>query len=90
MAQYAALLGIDWSDKKHDLCLIETVTGKRESLVLPHSPQAIDEWATALRARLRASICLTGKDAYRPYLLTRELQRESILHTSRTGACRTC
>jgi transposase len=51
MAQYAALLGIDWSDNKHDLCLIETVTGKRESSVLPHSPQAIDEWATALRAR---------------------------------------
>ena len=51
MTDFAALLGIDWSDKKHDLCLIETVTGKREASVLPHSPQAIDEWATALRAR---------------------------------------
>jgi transposase len=51
MADFAALLGIDWSDKKHDLCLIDTVTGKREASVLPHSPQAIDEWATALRAR---------------------------------------
>lgn len=51
MTDFAALLGIDWSDKKHDLCLIETVTGKREASVLAHSPQAIDEWATALRAR---------------------------------------
>ena len=47
MTDFAALLGIDWSDKKHDLCLIDTVTGKREASVLPHSPQAIDEWATA-------------------------------------------
>ncbi len=51
MTDFAALLGIDWSDKKHDLCLIETATGKREASVLPHSPQKIDEWATALRAR---------------------------------------
>ncbi len=51
MTDFAALLGIDWSDKKHDLCLIETATGKREASVLPHSPQKIDEWATSLRAR---------------------------------------
>ena len=51
MADFAALLGIDWSDTKHDLCLVETATGKREASVLPHSPQKIDEWATALRAR---------------------------------------
>jgi transposase len=51
MTDFAALLGIDWSDKKHDLCLIDTATGRREASVLPHSPQAIDQWATALRAR---------------------------------------
>ena len=51
MAPYAALLGIDWSDRKPDLCLIETATGKRAASILPHAPQAIDEWATALRAR---------------------------------------
>src|SRR5215207_1976950 len=51
MAEYAALIGIDWSDRKHDLCLVETASGTREASVLPHSPQAIDKWATALRAR---------------------------------------
>src|SRR4051812_46039527 len=51
MTEYAALLGIDWADKKHDLCLIETASGRREASVLPHSPQEIDEWATDLRAR---------------------------------------
>jgi len=51
MAEYAALIGIDWSDRKHDLCLVETASGTREASVLPHSPQEIDGWATALRAR---------------------------------------
>ncbi len=51
MTEYAALLGIDWADKKHDVCLIETATGKREAFILPHSPCEIDEWASALRQR---------------------------------------
>lgn len=61
MTEYAALLGIDWSDRKHDLCLIETATGKREPSILPHSPQAIEEWAVALRSRFGGrpvAVCL--------------------------------
>ncbi|MDT5268909.1 MAG: hypothetical protein QOH49_1095 [Acidobacteriota bacterium] len=61
MTDFAALLGIDWADKKHDLCLIDSATGRREASVLPHSPQAIDEWASALRARYDGkplAICL--------------------------------
>jgi transposase len=61
MAQYATLIGIDWSDKKHDLCLIETTSGKREASVLPHSPQKIDQWAVGLRARFGGqpvAVCL--------------------------------
>ena len=51
MADYAALIGIDWSDSKHDICLVDPQTGRREASLLRHSPEAIDEWATALRAR---------------------------------------
>jgi transposase len=51
MADYAALVGIDWSDSKHDICLIDPQTGRREASILRHSPKAIDEWAAALRAR---------------------------------------
>jgi transposase len=61
MTDFAALLGIDWSDKKHDLCLIDAATGKREASVLPHSPRQIDEWATGLRARFGGrpvAVCL--------------------------------
>lgn len=61
MTDYAALLGIDWSDRKHDICLVASASGKREASILPHSPQAIDEWATALRTRYggqEVAVCL--------------------------------
>lgn len=61
MADYAALIGIDWSDFKHDICLVETQTLRRESSILRHSPEAIDEWAAALRARFGGkpvAVCL--------------------------------
>ncbi|MDT5268111.1 MAG: hypothetical protein QOH49_297 [Acidobacteriota bacterium] len=61
MSDFAALLGIDWSDRKHDICLIETATGKREAVTLSHSPQAIEEWAVALRSRFDGrpvAVCL--------------------------------
>ena len=51
MTDFAALVGIDWSDRKHDTCLIDITSSGREPSVLPHSPQDIDGWATALRAR---------------------------------------
>ncbi len=61
MTEYAAFLGIDWADKKHDVCLSDTTTGKREAATLPHSPHEIDHWATALRQRYaghQIAVCL--------------------------------
>jgi transposase len=61
MAHYAALIGIDWSDAKHDICLIDSATTQREADVLRHSPQAIEEWAAGLRRRFagqQIAVCL--------------------------------
>lgn len=61
MADYAALIGIDWSDCKHDICLIDPQTGRREASILRHSPQTIEAWAAALRARFggrQLAVCL--------------------------------
>lgn len=61
MTNYAALIGIDWSDKKHDICLVDSASGKREASILPHLPRAIEEWACALRTRYGGApvaICL--------------------------------
>jgi len=37
---FAAWVGIDWSDRKHDICLQVAETGEREFLVLEHRPEA--------------------------------------------------
>src|SRR2546423_731943 len=61
MADYAALIGIDWSDSKHDICLIDSQTLQREASLMRHSPEAIDEWAADLRARFggqQVAVCL--------------------------------
>lgn len=48
---FAAFIGIDWADKKHDVCLWVPGTEVRERLVLEHSPRAIKAWADKLRER---------------------------------------
>jgi transposase len=61
MTHYAALIGIDWADTKHDICLIETATGQPEASILRHSSKTIDEWATALHVRFNGqpvAVCL--------------------------------
>ena len=32
MEQFAAFIAIDWSDAKHDVCLLDTATNKKEHL----------------------------------------------------------
>jgi transposase len=50
-AAYAAFVGIDWADKKHDVCLQVAGLEKRDRLVLEHRPGAIQAWAAQLRER---------------------------------------
>jgi hypothetical protein len=37
-SEFAALIGIDWADRKHDLCLLDVATNRREKSVLEHTP----------------------------------------------------
>jgi transposase len=48
---FSAFVGLDWADQKHDLLLYDPQSGKPEPQQLPHTPEAIDEWACALRQR---------------------------------------
>ncbi len=59
--EFAALIGIDWSDKKHDSCLVDTATGAQELSVVKHPPESLDEWARSLRTRFggaQVAVCL--------------------------------
>ena len=62
--QFAARIGLDWADQKHDFCL---KIGKQEQLeygVIQHSPESIAAWAHSLQKRFRGrpvAICLELK-----------------------------
>src|SRR5215471_7656123 len=58
---FAAFVGLDWADAKHDICLQVTGTERREFLVLEHRPEAIDAWVQTLRTRFHGqpvAVCL--------------------------------
>jgi transposase len=58
---FAAFIGIDWADAKHDGCLQAAGTAKRECFQLEHTPEAIDAWVTTLRTRFHGqtvAVCL--------------------------------
>jgi len=58
---FAAFVGLDWADTKHDVCLQATGTEQREFLRLEHSPEAINAWVQTLRTRFNGqpvAVCL--------------------------------
>lgn len=48
LSKYTAVIGIDWADKKHDVCIHVTATGKQDLSQIPHQSEKIDEWAHSL------------------------------------------
>ncbi len=60
-SEFAAYVGLDWADRKHDLCLQVGPDGTRERSVLEHKPKAIHAWAERLRKRFggaKVAVCL--------------------------------
>ena len=61
LSSYDLILGLDRSDQKADLCLIDTRTGQRRSLVVDTAPEALWEWLCQLRQQhpqARVGLCL--------------------------------
>src|SRR4029434_4882759 len=59
--EFAAFVGLDWADAKHDICLQATGTERREFLILEHRPEAINAWVCTLRTRFHGqpvAVCL--------------------------------
>jgi transposase len=58
---FAAFIGLDWADAKHDICLQVAGSARREFLQLEHRPEVIDAWGCTLRTRFNGqplAICL--------------------------------
>jgi transposase len=48
---FAALIGIDWADKKHDICELNRQTNKQQLSIISSQPHAINKWANDLRVK---------------------------------------
>ena len=70
--EFAAYIGIDWADQKHDICLQEAGSNQIESLQLDHKPDSISNWVSQLRQRFQGkpiAIALEQKRGGLLYLL---------------------
>jgi len=89
---YDLVIGLDRSDTKADLCLIDTHTGQRRNLVLDTAPEALWEWLSELRQQhpqARVGLCLEqyfpqaltlcGEDLWRPLATAFLLKWPSLL-----------
>lgn len=58
---YDLVIGLDRSDKKADLCLLNVATGQRRAVVIDTAPEALWEWLAQLRQEqpaARVGLCL--------------------------------
>src|SRR5262244_1301407 len=58
---FAAFVGLDWADAKHEVCLQAAGPAQREFLSLAHSPEEINAWVQTLRTRFNGqpvAVCL--------------------------------
>jgi len=58
---FAALIGIDWADEKHDICLLASEANQSEPGIIANTPEAIQAWAQGLQQRFGnrpVAICL--------------------------------
>lgn len=58
---FAAFVGIDWADRKHDVCLKAAGSDAHEHSVIAHRPEAIERWALDLKKRFAGepiAVCL--------------------------------
>mgnify|MGYP001082310259 CR=1 FL=1 len=55
-ADFAALIAIDWADRKHDVCELEHHNNKPIFTVIPSKPEAINAWANALKQKYNGQL----------------------------------
>ena len=48
LSQFTAIIGIDWADKKHDVCVQPAASGRRQRYQVQHKADKLDEWARSL------------------------------------------
>lgn len=55
--QFAAHVGLDWADKKHDVC-VQFKKGEPTFHVIKHTPEALDTWLNELHQMVKGRIAI--------------------------------
>jgi len=55
--QFAAHVGLDWADKKHDVC-VQFKNGERTFHVINHTPESLDTWLNELHQKVKGRIAI--------------------------------
>lgn len=55
--QFAAHIGLDSADKKHDIC-VQFNNGERVFHVIEHTPEILDTWLKALHKKVKGKIAV--------------------------------
>ena len=58
LSEYSVLVGLDWANKKHDVCLQLSGPSSRSFSVIGSSPEAVDEWVKDLHQRYGGQIAI--------------------------------
>jgi len=66
---FAAYIGIDWSDRKHDICLYDVGTQNHTYLKLEHRAEVIHEWVASLRQQYEGRPVAIGLEQKRGPLI---------------------
>jgi transposase len=76
---FAAFIGIDWADKKHDICLWVPGTDQRERCVLEHRAHAITAWLELLRQRFAGAKVAVSLELRQGALVSALLEHDIIV-----------
>ena len=56
--EFTAVIGIDWADTKHDICIQPAGAEEREFDRIAHQPQSIEQWAQNMYSRFGGPIAV--------------------------------
>lgn len=76
---FAATIGLDWADQKHDLWLHPAAGAKAEHLRLAQTPEALHEWVAKLRERFGSRRVAIGIETSRGPVISALLAYDFIV-----------
>lgn len=56
--KFSVFIGLDWANKKHDICVQIGDSGNRSYEVILHSPESIDTWTNELHRKVKGNIAI--------------------------------